>query len=105
VSTVLQRLAEAFTQNSKATFFRDAVPSSLHEFEDIFSEGAFDHLPKRRKWDHAIKVEREPLAEFQKIYPMSPKEQKELDAFLKDALASALKITSRRSGLLHQEAG
>jgi hypothetical protein len=48
-STVSQRLAEAFTKNSKATSFRDAVPSSLHEFEDVFSEGAFDHLPKRRK--------------------------------------------------------
>jgi hypothetical protein len=46
-STVSQHLAEAFTKNSRATSFHDAVPSSLHEFEDIFSEGAFDHLPKR----------------------------------------------------------
>src|SRR3981189_977132 len=55
-STVLQHLAETFTKNSKATSFCDAVPSSLHEFEDVFSEGAFDHLPKRRKWDHAIEI-------------------------------------------------
>jgi hypothetical protein len=63
-STVSQRLAEAFTKNSKATSFRDVVPSSLHEFEDIFSEGTFDHLPKRRKWDHAIELERKPSPGF-----------------------------------------
>jgi hypothetical protein len=87
-STVLQRLAEAFTKNSKATSFRDAVPSSLHEFEDIFSEGTFDHLPKHQKWDHTIELEREPSAGFRKVYPMSPKEQRELDAFLEEALAT-----------------
>jgi hypothetical protein len=44
--TVSQHLAEAFTKNSKTTLFHNAVPSSLHEFEDVFSEGAFNHLPK-----------------------------------------------------------
>src|SRR3981189_1015640 len=87
-STVSQRLAEAFTKNAKVTSFRDAVPSSLHEFEDVFSEGAFDHLPKRRKWDHAIELEREPSPGFRKVYPMSPEEQKELDTFLEEALAT-----------------
>jgi hypothetical protein len=43
-STVSQRLVEAFTKNSKATSFRDVIFSSLYEFEDVFSEGAFDHL-------------------------------------------------------------
>jgi hypothetical protein len=87
-STVSQRLAEAFTKNSKATSFRDTVPSSLHEFEDVFSKGAFDHLPKRRKWDHAIELKCEPLPGFQKVYLMSPEEQTELDAFLEEALAT-----------------
>jgi hypothetical protein len=87
-STVSQRLAEAFTKNSKATSFRNTVPSSLHEFEDVFSEGTFDHLPKRRKWDHAIELKREPSPWFRKVYPMSPEEQTEQDAFLEDALAT-----------------
>src|SRR3981189_2885876 len=87
-STVSQCLAEAFTKNSKVTSFRNAVPSSLHEFEDIFSEGTFDHLPKRRKWDHAIELKREPSPGFRKVYPMSPEEQTELDAFLEKALAT-----------------
>src|SRR3981189_1326796 len=87
-STVSQCLAEAFTKNSKVTSFRDAIPSSLHEFEDVFSEGAFDHLPKRWKWDHAIELELEPSPGFRKVYPMSPEEQTELDAFLEEALAT-----------------
>src|SRR3981189_2735874 len=87
-STVSQHLAEPFAKNSKATSFRDAVPSSLHKFEDIFSEGAFDHLPKRRKWDHAIELHRTPSPALRQVYPMSPKEQRELDAFLEEALAT-----------------
>src|SRR3981189_2201315 len=87
-STVSQGLAEAFTKNSKATSFCDAVPSSLHKFEDVFSEGAFDHLPKRRTWDHAIDLDRKPSPGFRKVYPMSPEEQTELDAFLEEALAT-----------------
>src|SRR3981189_2064619 len=86
-STVSQRLAEAFTRTSKATSFRDAIPSSLHEFEDVFSEGAFDHLPKCRKWDHVIELEHEPSPGFPKVYPMSPKKQTEPDPFLEEAMA------------------
>jgi hypothetical protein len=81
-------LAEAFIKNSKATSFRDAGPSSLHEFKDVFSEGAFDHLLKQRKWDHAIELKHEPLPGCRKVYPMSPEEQTELDTFLEDALAT-----------------
>jgi hypothetical protein len=77
-----------FTKNSKATLFRDAVSSSLHKFEDIFSEGTFDHLPRCRKWDHTIELERKPLPGFRKVYPMSPEEQRELDVFLEEALAT-----------------
>jgi hypothetical protein len=33
------------------------VPTSLHTYADVFSETAFDSLPERRKWDHAIELE------------------------------------------------
>jgi hypothetical protein len=58
-STVSQRLAEGFAANSGQKSFRDLVPESLHEFEDVFSKESFDSLPDRRKWDHAIELERE----------------------------------------------
>jgi hypothetical protein len=59
----------------------------LYEFEDIFSKESFDELPQRRKWDHAIELEQDiEGATTCKVYPMSPEEQREMDAFLEEAL-------------------
>jgi hypothetical protein len=41
-STVSGRLAEAFAKNSKLKGFEDIVPTTLHQYADIFSETAFD---------------------------------------------------------------
>jgi hypothetical protein len=87
-STVSRRLAEAFAKNSKPKGFEDTVPTSLHTYADVFSETAFDSLPKRRKWDHAIELEREPSPGFRKVYPMTLTEQTEMDTFLEEALAT-----------------
>jgi predicted aspartyl protease len=59
-STVSGRLAEAFAKNSKLKSFEDTVPMSLHTYADVFSKTAFDSLPERRKWDHAIELEHKP---------------------------------------------
>jgi hypothetical protein len=87
-STVSGRLAEAFAKNSKPKGFEDMVPTSLHTYADVFSETAFDSLPERRKWDHAIELEREPSPRFCKVYLMTLTEQTEMDAFLEEALAT-----------------
>jgi Reverse transcriptase (RNA-dependent DNA polymerase) len=87
-STVSQRLAEAFAQNSKERSFCDTVPESLLDFEDIFNKESFDSLPERCKWDHAIELERDPEPGFRKVYPMSLEEQAELDTFLEEALTT-----------------
>jgi hypothetical protein len=68
--------------------FCDAVPNHLHDFEDVFSKQSFDSLPQRCKWDHAIELKLEPNASPKKVYPMSPEEQKAMDAFLEEALAT-----------------
>jgi hypothetical protein len=60
----------------------------LHTYADVFSETAFDSLPERRKWDHAIELECEPSPRFRKVYPMTLTEQTEMDAFLEEALAT-----------------
>jgi hypothetical protein len=49
LSTVSGRLVEAFAKNSKPKGFEDIVPTTLHEYADIFSETAFDSLPEHRK--------------------------------------------------------
>jgi hypothetical protein len=87
-STVSGCLAEAFANNSKLKDFQDIVPTSLHAYADVFSETAFDSLPERRKWDHAIELERKPSPGFRKVYPMTLAEQMEMDAFLEEALAT-----------------
>jgi hypothetical protein len=42
LSTVSRRLVEASAKNSKPKDFEDIVPTTLHEYADIFSETAFD---------------------------------------------------------------
>jgi hypothetical protein len=86
VQTVSQLLAEAFTKNSDTKSFCDLAPECLHDFDDVFSEGAFDSLPEPRKWDHMIELEREPSPGFRKVYPMTREEQGKLDVFLEEAL-------------------
>jgi hypothetical protein len=87
-STVSGCLAEASTKNSMPKGFHEIVPAALHSYEDMFSEMAFDTLPQRRKWEHAIELEREPSPGFRKVYPMTLTEQTEMDAFLEEALAT-----------------
>jgi hypothetical protein len=87
-SMVSGRLAEAFAKNSKPKGFEDIVPTSLHSYADVFCETAFDSLPERCKWDHAIELERKPSPGFCKVYPMTLTEQTEMHAFLEEALAT-----------------
>ncbi|GLB45568.1 putative retrotransposable element tf2 155 kda protein type 1-like [Lyophyllum shimeji] len=86
--TTSQRLAEAFARNSAPKDFRDAVPDYLHDFEDVFSKAAFDELPERKQWDHAIELEPGSTPSSCKVYPLAPNEQAELDAFLEENLRS-----------------
>jgi len=86
VQTVSQRLAEAFTKNSDIKLFCELTHECLHDFDNVFSEGAFNSLPERRKWDHAIELEHGPSPGFRKVYPMTREEQGKLDVFLEEAL-------------------
>jgi hypothetical protein len=87
-STVSGHLAEAFAKNFKPKDFHDIVPTSLHAYADVFSETAFDSLPERRKWDHAIELECKPSPGFHKVYLMTLMEQMEMDTFVEEALAT-----------------
>jgi len=82
-STISQRLAEAYHVNAEAL---NPVPDYLKEFTSVFSKTSFDVLPEPKKWDHAIELIPEAKMSGCKVYPLSPSEQKELDAFLKENL-------------------
>jgi hypothetical protein len=79
---------EAYAKNSNPKGFEDIVLMSLHTYANVFSKTAFDSLPERYKWNHAIELEHEPSPGFHKVYPMKLTEQMETDAFLEEALAT-----------------
>ena len=82
-STISQRLAEAFQANTEMT---TPIPDYLKEFTSVFSKQSFDVLPEPREWDHAVEIIPGSKPTGCKVYPLSPVEQKELDAFLKENL-------------------
>lgn len=86
--TTSQRLAQAFAANSTPWSFHDAMPVYLHDFEDVFSKASFDSLLERKQWDHAIELVPDSAPANCKVYPLAPKEQDELDAFLQENLDS-----------------
>jgi len=61
-------------------------PAYITEFQSMFAKEDFDILPEHCKWDHAIKLTPEAEPKSSKVYLLSPLEQAELDAFLKENL-------------------
>lgn len=89
-STVSQKLAEESHKHGseKKRTFEEIVPKQYHQFRDVFSKESFDQLPDRKPWDHAIELKAGSEPFRSKIYPLSPNEQEELDAFLEENLKS-----------------
>ena len=52
----------------------------------MFAKKDFDILQEHRKWDHAIELISRVEPKSSKVYPLSPLEQEELDAFLEENL-------------------
>ena len=82
-STISQRLPEAYQVNAEGL---NPVLDYLKEFTSIFSKTSFDVLPESKEWDHAVELIPGSKPSGCKVYPLSPAEQKELNAFLKKNL-------------------
>jgi len=52
----------------------------------MFAKEDFDILLEHRKWDHAIELTPGAEPKLSKVYPLSPLEQAELNAFLEENL-------------------
>ncbi|KAL5501635.1 hypothetical protein ACEPAH_8895 [Sanghuangporus vaninii] len=63
-------------------------PSYLEEFADVFSEESFEQLPDHQTWDHAIDLKLDFKPSDCKVYPLLPKEQEAMKAFIEENLAS-----------------
>ncbi|KIJ29457.1 hypothetical protein M422DRAFT_131765, partial [Sphaerobolus stellatus SS14] len=64
------------------------IPEYLREFKDVFSKKSFNSLLHEKIWDHAIELIPDAKPMNTKVYPLSPAEQAELDAFLQENLDS-----------------
>ncbi|KNZ71640.1 hypothetical protein J132_08079, partial [Termitomyces sp. J132] len=69
--------------------FQDVVPHYLHAFEDVFSKASFNSLLEHKRWDHAIELLLDSTPSSCKVYPLAPREQDKLDAFLQENLDSS----------------
>ncbi|KAF8639129.1 hypothetical protein AX16_010363, partial [Volvariella volvacea WC 439] len=62
------------------------LPAYCQPFAERFEKKASERLPERRKWDHPIDLKPDFIPKDCKIYPLPPRHQEELDAFLTENL-------------------
>jgi len=62
------------------------LPDCVRGFESVFAKEDFNILLEHRQWDHAIELIPGSEPKSSKVYPLSPVEQKELNAFLEENL-------------------
>jgi len=85
-SMTSQKLAEGACQSAEARREPFILPDCVRGFESVFAKEDFDILLECRQWDHAIELIPGSEPKSSKVYPLSPVEQKELDAFLEENL-------------------
>ena len=62
------------------------VPPEYHEYLDVFDEDKANRYPEPQQWDHKIEMKEGFEPKLFKAYNLTPKEQTELDKFLKENL-------------------
>jgi len=85
-TTTSQRLAEGARRSVETQAAATLLPTYVVEFRSVFAKEDFDILPEHCKWDHAIELTSGAEPKSSKVYPLSPLEQVELDAFLEENL-------------------
>ena len=64
----------------------EQIPEEYHEFIRVFDEEEVNRFPESWVWDHKIELKEGFQPKSFKTYNLTPEEQKELDAFLKENL-------------------
>jgi len=86
MATTSQRLTEGARCSAEAQAAATPLPTYVVEFRSVFAKEDFDMLLEHHKWDHAIELIPRVEPKLSKVYPLSPLEQAELDAFLEENL-------------------
>jgi hypothetical protein len=85
--TKLTQLVLKATKGQKDKTFEELVLERYRKFQDVFELTAFDELPARKPWDHAINLKPDAPDHLDcKLYPMLPEERQKLDEFLEENL-------------------
>ena len=85
-ATTSQYLAEGVRCSKETLATTSPLSAYITEFQSVFTKEDFDILPEHRKWDHTIELIPKAEPKSSKVYPLSPLEQAELDAFLEENL-------------------
>ena len=64
----------------------EQIPKEYHKFIRVFDKEEANHFPKSQVWDHRIELKEGFQPKSFKVYNLTPEEQKELEAFLKENL-------------------
>ena len=86
MATTSQQLAKGAHCSAAA---QSPLPNYARGFESVFAKEEFDILLDYHHWDHAIEITPGSKLKVSKVYPLSPKEQAELDTFLKENLQTS----------------
>ena len=85
--TYSQQLAEQEYQKKEVHPVEEIVLKQYHEFLEVFSKEASEHLPEHGPYDRAIELIPNAKMFHFKVYPLLPSEQTKLDKFLNKNLA------------------
>ena len=85
-TTTSQCLMEEARRSAETQATATPLPTYVVEFRSMFAKEDFDILLEHRKWDHTIELISRAEPKSSKVYPLSPLEQAELDAFLEENL-------------------
>jgi hypothetical protein len=77
---------DASTDREPMEMMKQYVPEEHWEYANVFSKETFDKLPARSEFDHAINLDKNFIPKHARPFLLSPREQKELDNFLKENL-------------------
>ena len=94
--TYYQQIMEKAITAKGEKMFKEMVPLQYRDFAKVFSEEESQWLPQHQPWDHAIDLEPGVVQKWKiKSYPMLPKEQEELDKFLKEHVEKGYLMPSK----------
>jgi hypothetical protein len=83
---LVTKLASEANQKKPDLTPEQLVPREYHSYLDIFDEDKANRFPDTRPWDHKIEMKPGFEPKSFKTYNLTPKEQVELDKFLKENL-------------------